>query len=73
MANTDPEALKAAAAAYAASNASLADYDPAQQEAKDRVYLSTTEDAPPRTLPAEPVTVSADANTAPAAAPKAAK
>lgn len=65
MANTDPEALKAAAAAYAASNASLADYDPAKQEAKDSQYLATQ--GGPTTHPDEPVTVSADAALAPVA------
>lgn len=67
MANTDPEALKAAQAAYAASNASLKDYDPETQAAKDLQFLSTQ--GGPNTHPEEPVLTRAEDTTVDIAPP----
>lgn len=58
MANTDPEALKAAAEAYKASNVSLADYNPEEQSALDPAFLATR--GGENTHPEEPITATAD-------------
>lgn len=60
MANTDPEALKAAALAYERSNASLADYNPEDQTALDPHFLSTRGGV--NTHPSEPITATANAD-----------
>lgn len=59
MANTDPEALKAAQVAYEASNASLGDYNPAEQTALDPAFLSTRGGV--NTHPSEPILATANA------------
>lgn len=61
MANTDPEVIKAAQLAYARSNASLTDYDPAALADEDKLGRDVVKDAP-----LEPVLTRADDTVLPA-------
>lgn len=54
MANTDPELAKAAQEAYARSNVSLDDYNPAELDDKDKVTEVVVD------APQEPTLASAD-------------
>lgn len=54
MANTDPEQLKAAQKAYAASNSSLADYDPRVLSDEEKVKEVVIE------APSEPILTRAE-------------